>query len=329
MNIKNRILWIDTLKALGIFFIILGHIGEGAGKLYSFVYLFHVPLFFFLSGIFHKNSESIFLFIIKKFRTLIIPYFVFSIVAIAVFFLRFPNSNKDIFNIISPLLFGIRNTTFYAEALWFFPCLFFTSIFFEIINKTFKNKVSLLLVSIILFYLISLLPSSPPSSKPQLVFNIDSSIYYMLFYTLGYLFSDNIKKIELLNIKNILIFSFLSLTSIYLYINGNSIFYKLSYGIKPIALTITPIISLIIIYNFIFISLILSKIELISNVGKKTLVICGTESISKGIILSLTSMFGFNLYILTPFAAICFSLFIICVSCVLHRYTFNKYKYFQ
>ena len=42
----NRYNWIDTLRFLGIFAIYLGHFGNRAGKLYLFVFSYHVPLFF-------------------------------------------------------------------------------------------------------------------------------------------------------------------------------------------------------------------------------------------------------------------------------------------
>jgi len=37
--------WVDVLKALGIFSIYLGHFGKATGKLYPFVFEYHVPLF--------------------------------------------------------------------------------------------------------------------------------------------------------------------------------------------------------------------------------------------------------------------------------------------
>ena len=61
-NRKIRHDWVDALKFLGIFAIYLGHLGVGAGKLYPFVFSYHVPLFFFAAGFFtiKKNDLSIF-----------------------------------------------------------------------------------------------------------------------------------------------------------------------------------------------------------------------------------------------------------------------------
>ncbi|EIX7714958.1 acyltransferase family protein, partial [Shigella flexneri] len=79
-NRKTRHDWVDALKFLGIFAIYLGHLGLGAGKLYPFVFSYHVPLFFFAAGFFtiKKNDLSIFDYIKSKFYRLMIPYFTFA-----------------------------------------------------------------------------------------------------------------------------------------------------------------------------------------------------------------------------------------------------------
>lgn len=72
--------WVDALKFLGIFYIYAGHYGQSAGKVYPFVFLFHVALFFFIAGMFHKSSDGIKLTIYAiydKFKRIIIPYFIF------------------------------------------------------------------------------------------------------------------------------------------------------------------------------------------------------------------------------------------------------------
>lgn len=71
---RNR--YIDTVKAVGIFLVILGH---HQTIFTQYIYSFHMPLFFFLSGIFHKNYNSYRNFFEKKIKLLIIPYFFFAI----------------------------------------------------------------------------------------------------------------------------------------------------------------------------------------------------------------------------------------------------------
>ena len=43
-SFHNRYEWVDVLRFLGIFAIYLGHFENKAGKLYSFVFSYHVSL---------------------------------------------------------------------------------------------------------------------------------------------------------------------------------------------------------------------------------------------------------------------------------------------
>jgi fucose 4-O-acetylase-like acetyltransferase len=54
--IKNRFDYIDIAKAIGMLTIMWGHIATGNSV--SFVYAFHIPLFFFLSGMVFVDNKS-------------------------------------------------------------------------------------------------------------------------------------------------------------------------------------------------------------------------------------------------------------------------------
>lgn len=75
-----RITWVDNAKALGIITIVLGH-GPGLNEfVQSFFYAFHVPLFFFLSGVLiqSRHLDVPFRdFVSRNARRLVVPYFFF------------------------------------------------------------------------------------------------------------------------------------------------------------------------------------------------------------------------------------------------------------
>ena len=48
---------IDIAKGIGIFLVVLGHFTVFASPLYHYIYLFHMPLFFFISGMFAKPTS--------------------------------------------------------------------------------------------------------------------------------------------------------------------------------------------------------------------------------------------------------------------------------
>lgn len=52
-NIKSRDIAVDVAKGIGILLVILGHLKN---PLMDFIYAFHMPLFFFVSGMFVKKD---------------------------------------------------------------------------------------------------------------------------------------------------------------------------------------------------------------------------------------------------------------------------------
>ena len=70
----KRVEYFDIAKGIGMICIIMGHLG--IGRVNSFVFTFHVPLFFLISGYFLNDHTGIREFVVKKTRQLIIPYIV-------------------------------------------------------------------------------------------------------------------------------------------------------------------------------------------------------------------------------------------------------------
>ena len=87
----------DTVKGLGILSVVVGHESRGLASSHllewtpairladMWIYSFHMPLFFFLSGLFLLQSATKFSlrdFVSDKIRTLAYPYFVWSIITV-------------------------------------------------------------------------------------------------------------------------------------------------------------------------------------------------------------------------------------------------------
>ena len=91
---QKRMLWVDYAKGIGIFLVVVGHVLRGLinssilqnSDLWEFVdswiYAFHMPLFFFLSGLFVQRSLSkpFKNFVLDKLCVIAYPYFVWSII---------------------------------------------------------------------------------------------------------------------------------------------------------------------------------------------------------------------------------------------------------
>lgn len=67
---KQRLYWIDWMKAIGMYFIIAGHIFPIGNE---YVYVFSVPLFFMISGFLGHREDDVRLFWKKLWRNLILP----------------------------------------------------------------------------------------------------------------------------------------------------------------------------------------------------------------------------------------------------------------
>lgn len=74
-----RLIELDLMKIVGAFAVVLGHI---ANPFNSFIYLWHIPLFFFISGCTLDTKNNLLVNTTKDFKRLIIPFFVFSVIGI-------------------------------------------------------------------------------------------------------------------------------------------------------------------------------------------------------------------------------------------------------
>lgn len=78
MENKKRIVWIDQLKGIAFIFVIIGHLGIGK-TFKSWIYSFHMPLFFFATGFtmnFEKMNKTPFKdFFLTRAKRMLIPYF--------------------------------------------------------------------------------------------------------------------------------------------------------------------------------------------------------------------------------------------------------------
>lgn len=105
--IPNRVNWIDWAKVIAISFVVFGHIPQEAGGFpQSFIIIFHMPLFFFISGYLTKieylNRNTLY----KYWHTLIIPYFCYNLLFYPYWLTRhiIEEQNHDLFCFIRPII---------------------------------------------------------------------------------------------------------------------------------------------------------------------------------------------------------------------------------
>ena len=188
---RERIDWVDYAKAIGIVLVIYGHVSRGAfvsgvgltESIFkisdSVIYSFHMPLFFFLSGLFFYTSytkRGSINFILGKLDNIVYPYLVWSVFQGVVQAALSQYTNKtisyvDVFELWIP-----------KAQFWFLYALFFI-LFFSCVLLSFDKKQkynTFFIISFVLYILNPLMSNINPISyiAPNLVYFALGGVFY-------------------------------------------------------------------------------------------------------------------------------------------------------
>lgn len=188
---KNRLKYIDIAKGISILLVILGHCLQEGSIIRQYIYTFHMPLFFIVSGMFYKKRsfrENL----RKDIKGLIIPYLITSSIIILaktiskINNVRYLLENLKIWGMAT--LYGSGDIKeflgIYIEpigTIWFLLSLFWVRTLFNLIMKIDKEYVRILIIisiSVVGFLL------------PKIVWlplSIETSFIVVLFYYTGYI----------------------------------------------------------------------------------------------------------------------------------------------
>lgn len=145
---SERIEYIDVAKGIGILLVYVGHCSTGTPDISSvieWIYAFHMPLFFFASGLlFPREKMHILTFYRNKFASLVIPYILFSIIHYVTF---------KMFHMPAGAI-GIVLHGWGSNALWFIPILLLANIaqYHIVFGKWYAKLVSILSIIMLLIW---------------------------------------------------------------------------------------------------------------------------------------------------------------------------------
>lgn len=170
---SKRIEAIDVAKGIGIFLVVIGHFINMNSYPGRVIYSFHMPLFFFLSGICfnEKKYATLLEFFGNRARTLLWPCFCFTM-TISLF--------QSV--LISIPLCSLRQEL--PGALWFLPILFVAEIFYFYLCKMKKNYRLMILLT---FYCIGITFYEELQGLPYKTSFIPKAL---LYYGLGHILRD-------------------------------------------------------------------------------------------------------------------------------------------
>lgn len=127
---SKRIEYIDIARGIGILLVVMGHndFGLVSPFFYKIIYSFHMPLFFFLSGMFFKAEIPFLSMAHRRFDSLLKPY-IAIILIIYIMTLSFTKVNFDMAT--QRVIKALYASGHYIDwvQLWFLPHLFALNIF--------------------------------------------------------------------------------------------------------------------------------------------------------------------------------------------------------
>ncbi|GAA0763419.1 MULTISPECIES: acyltransferase family protein [Clostridium] len=261
-NIKTRNYLLDNLKVILIFFVVFGHVIEYYIKdsnilmsIYIFIYIFHMPLFIFISGYLSKNFYKMKR---KSIKNLLIPYVIFNMIWYLAVYI---GTKKNMFSLIYP-----------GWTLWYLLSLFFWRV-----SLKYLLKIRYILgVSFIIGIFVGLIPSIGS------ILSISRTIVFLPFFLLGYYAKEeHLNKIKTFNNKLSIIILMLFLLFAVFIVENKFVDYKFLYnsysynalGLSLIKGTIFRVLLYIsaIVFSICVISLVPSKEKFFSKIGKATM----------------------------------------------------------
>jgi acyltransferase len=186
----------DTMRAIGIICVVFGHTLGISESVQYWIYSFHMPLFFFLSGYVLKEGrlQRAFSENIRHYASrLLVPYFGFSMLTYLpwVMVTRFYGADVKL-NIhpMRPIIgtfygIGIDGWLQHNAMLWFLPCLFIVHMLFQM-TVSLVAEILVMGTSILLACIGLVLSHFMPFRMP---WGIEVALIAMPFYVVGYRFS--------------------------------------------------------------------------------------------------------------------------------------------
>ncbi len=273
---NNRINWVDIAKFVCIMFVMLSHLESATNVLRVFYKPFFLFLFFFCSGYVYKHKDNFKGFLYKKFRSLFIPWLVFSILIVLSAQIISFNEHDSL---LESLMWNFLQIRGKSDEVWFVAALFAAFIPFYFIIKKYNNSnnknkdrniIIFTLILSILSYCYSKLvnPNLFIWGSNALPWHLDYIFQAIFFMTLGYLFKYKweTKFNKYNNVKNRILITLIYLLliySIYIFNINLSLFLDVIYHY------LTSIIGCIVIISY---CKVIKINKYISFVGQNTLI---------------------------------------------------------
>jgi len=201
---SKRQVWVDVAKTFALILVVVGH-PVGPAVYTKYIYWFHMPVFFLLSGYLFKPPDgwsSLRSWLAKRSREVLVPYCAYLVLVTLVryfYVYRYLHVLEASFVLkdLRDVLFGGRLPGVYYTVFWFFTCLFATQVLFALINLLFKDR-RLAMAAVAVAYLLAHAEAWLMLGHPLLVpWNLDVALMAVAYYAIGYYCKKSLADISL------------------------------------------------------------------------------------------------------------------------------------
>lgn len=193
---RTRVAWIDFAKGIAVLLVVIGHVIPGllnAGLISAdhplnlvaaWIYAFHMPVFFFLAGMFALRSaqRTVGEFLADKFRVIVYPYLLWSLIQLAIMGLMGSVTNLGAVT-LTPITVARYLLFDPFMQFWFLYALFFNYLLLLAAIKLGAGRAGYLVIAAAFFALGMALPLDPT----QIIFR---TMFQTIFFALGAVFGE-------------------------------------------------------------------------------------------------------------------------------------------
>lgn len=182
MNTRRDIV-LDITKAIGIILMVMGHLHFSEDVFDKYIYAFHMPLFFIVSGMLFNQDKTLKNTIISRTKALLVPYVVFGGVYSAISIVKSMLAGEEDALVPTLKIFFLYpvNSVPYESALWFLPTMFITSVTYTVLRKMMNLKwTTVVTVAVGVFGFVY-----PHLTDVRLPWGIDTALVALLFFHTG------------------------------------------------------------------------------------------------------------------------------------------------
>ncbi len=178
---------VDILRGFAILLMVLGHAvakenvmtdsSSWCQGIYKFIYSFHMPLFFIISGFCFSRYENYGKFLLHKSRYLLVPYFIFNFITMILqrllpFFTLVENNLQE----------EMKQIFFFGGSIWFVYVLFVIMVIFPLLEKLINDRLERAVVFFAVFEIVHITWGDNIG-----IFCISQVTYYLPYFIFGHM----------------------------------------------------------------------------------------------------------------------------------------------